>query len=175
MNSFSVFSPIKKEKSSFNVPLQALNVSDSLFSLNLTGVTSGYYYLGFSFKLSHNQVRMLLESFNSSSLPETFAITYQSSDTYFVGTSAEIQQETSSSGSGSKEEKNDFNADLFAILFSIFMFLFIVIIIIIVVVLVKRRKKMKKSEGTKFTAMAISPNLLTNQIEVSPSKKDNQI
>ena len=174
-NSFSVFSPIKKEKSVFNVPLKALNVSDSLFSLNLTGVTSGYYYMSFSLKVSHNQVRMLLESLNTSSLPETFEITYQSSDTYFVGTSEEIQQETSSSGSASKEEKNDFNADLFAILFSIFMFFFIVIVIIIVVVLVKRRKKMKKSEETKFSAMVMSPTLPTNQMEVSPIKKDNQI
>ena len=149
-----------KSNSSMIIQIESSQNKDSLGVLNLKDVPKDYYRCLFGLNLNKIQNRILEQNLDTSSLPDSFSLTYQAKDTYFIGSKAEIQKEMSgSSGSTNHDDGNGFDSELFAILFSIFGFIFVVVVILVVRHFLKKKNLGKnKDKKTEFVQVPQSPD-----------------
>ena len=124
------------------LPLMVDLNEENCADLNLSMIQAGYYQIVFAFSVCRNN-RIFQNTFNSSSLPNSFILSYQPQGDYYVGSQADIAIEVSKNGNPNKSniDNNDssFNKELFAILFSIFVFFAIAVVFFLIIM--KLRKK----------------------------------
>ena len=148
-----------------NVRISKSGMATSMGSLNLTNVSSDTYTMKMKFNV--NKVKRILQV-DTSSLPDSFLLTYETREKYFIGTEAEIQKKIESDSANKGNTSNsEFNSELFAILFSTLAFACLFSVVGVVFVL-RRKKDIYKSVRLPEVDLA-SPT--TTPIKVNSKEK----
>ena len=125
----NLVSPATKSKTPVRITKSSL--ASSLGVVNFNSVTKGPYSMEFTLNVQKKK-RALSDSIDTEGWPDSFVYVYQTKETYFIGTQADIQQEIAKKNAENASNNNnggEFNSELFAILFSILVGFTIIILL----------------------------------------------